>query len=529
MSEIAVHPVDNATEHDAIHLDLFLRVRVLDIATGQPVTDAYAIRPEVDPRTMKRLAMHPFRIKEKRDIELVWVDKKFKKDARGRTVLDKEEKKGCVVKFKTLRTCIADPPSVVPPKKFVWTWKCVPEFFHGKPRGTSVLDGKGNVYEPVHGDDKTFVCVKKEGKVLAERSLITNVDGILEIPVSMQDLFDGKEVVIEFRDYCCALAEGPFSPEVGHKTIGVSLDSSPNDNNWVMKAGGGTRKFEKTLTHKPRFHPLFGLMDWVDRAKIDLTLWVVRKVKECDSEARTLSSGPRADYKNVTVERRGRRVTKRVPAKIYPPRGIIIHYNSGYYISEKRGEGAKALTKVFNDHENDYMLWSETALQILKALRPSGKGSRSGYHYHIERNGQIVRVVDEELLTGHAGTSREKKTVGAEENVNPGKTPRRTAKTIASPVDGVDKEYIGIDMIGHDANEKHHFTEPQLWYLDRLIENIQARRPEVKWYYIQGHDEVVEAWNDEHVEDQRTPKNDPGAALHGGMDRLRGRHGATFP
>ncbi|MBD3332317.1 hypothetical protein GF356_05670, partial [candidate division GN15 bacterium] len=127
----------------------------------------------------------------------------------------------------------------------------------------------------------------------------------------------------------------------------------------------------------------------------DVTLWAVRKVKECQSDVRTNGTS-----------RRGAGV-----------RGVVIHYNSGQFISERRGRGTVLLRNALDESganclsDNTYWGASELCLRILAQL---DRRRRLGYHYHLERNGEIVATVDEEQRTNHAGASREPDTVEAE-------------------------------------------------------------------------------------------------------------------
>ena len=128
----------------------------------------------------------------------------------------------------------------------------------------------------------------------------------------------------------------------------------------------------------------------------------------------------------------------------------------------------------------------------------------------------------------HSGKSREPDTVTAQENFTATGPPREVTHIYDSPREALDKSHIGINLLGHHSEARYHFTARQHWYLDRLIENIQSRRPDVEWHTILGHDENRAAYKDAHPGTTEHDKADPGAALAGGMIRLRGRHGA-FP
>jgi len=212
--------------------------------------------------------------------------------------------------------------------------------------------------------------------------------------------------------------------------------------------------------------------------------------------------------------------------------GIMIHYNSGYYMYEKRPDkDHRVLCRdAYSSAENRYMMNVKMALGILKNINDAYEAEanatgRLGYHYHIEPSGAIFPAVAESLNVWHAGKTREMSTVLATENVEA--NPRTVTQAMASPKNNLNSSYIGIDLLGSHF-DGYHYSTHQHWYLDRLIENIRSRIPAIPWYRIQGHDETRAA----HNAIAATPepaKADPGAALNGGMTKLRGRHGAVFP
>ena len=61
MRAIAVHPV-HENDQDSHQLSFTFRLRVLHVATGQPVTDALADEPLVDERVLERRATHPLQV-----------------------------------------------------------------------------------------------------------------------------------------------------------------------------------------------------------------------------------------------------------------------------------------------------------------------------------------------------------------------------------------------------------------------------------------------------------------------------------
>jgi hypothetical protein len=285
----------------------------------------------------------------------------------------------------------------------------------------------------------------------------------------------------------------------------VILAGAPVDNTWSAEVGSTKATFEDEIEFDPGV---------ISTKEIDFTVWVVRKVKAIGDVVPA----------NLIVNGSGNH------SRI----GILIHYNSGYNLFEQRPDKPnKVLCRTaFTNKENDFMMRPVMAMSILSKINAAaGANSRLGYHYHIDREGTILPTVAETLGMWHAGNSREKKTVRAVENVDA--NPRDVSHTIPSPKEGLNSRYIGIDVLSHHA-AGYHFTEEQHWYLDRLIENIKSRNT-IEWYRIQGHDESRDAYRSHHgitaanETETNKVKADPGAALEkGGMDALRGRHGAAF-
>lgn len=404
--------------------------------------------------------------------------------------------------MKNLRTFEPEPPDSNPPKKLKATWQCVSEFFYVQPGGVEVEDSSGNVFQRVEGDLSRFVCLESRKQRYAKRDLIGDVDGVLEIPISFSEWLAGTEITLKLRDYMVAKAEGAFPAEMYVESVEVNLRGTPEDPSWIMSSGATDANFEDELTFKTNPG------SWAD---YHLTIWAVRRPEVCTSSAKTISTA-----------RPGASET----------RGIVIHYNSGFECKEKRG--TKRVPKYFRcrdvydealryvQQDNKHCMEIELALHLLKNFFTSGK---TGYHYHIARDGLIMAVAAEDRRVVHSGSSREPEKVKARTEASAGPPQVRTQAN-SSPTNKLDNTHIGINLMGYHSESRFYYTPHQLWYLDRLIENIQSRRPTIQWHTILGHDEVRAAFKAKYPARTELDKDDPGAALAGGMEQLRGRHGA---
>ena len=65
---ISVHPVAGDADHDTWSVEFTYRVQVLDAATGEPVTDAYATSPTVPADVLRKRGVHPLRVLNTRDV-----------------------------------------------------------------------------------------------------------------------------------------------------------------------------------------------------------------------------------------------------------------------------------------------------------------------------------------------------------------------------------------------------------------------------------------------------------------------------
>lgn len=500
MDPIAVHPIEGSV-WDSLSIEFSFRMRVLDAATGEVLQSAYAEKPKADKAILERRGAHPFRVLEPRRVQFT----DGNADATQRLDVEYD--------VQNLRAFVKDDATSTKEKKSLKeSWKVVPEFFqpHTDKERVASADGK-TVFVHVDASTEQYVCIKDASKTYAERDLITDRDGLLHVPLPFLDWLQGTTYKFKFRDYVLLEAKGDLAPEKlieketkegksasinGHKAMKIALEGDPLTNGWTATVG----------TTKGTFVDEFSFTSSAcSFEEIDVTVWAVRRVK------RLSDIMPAADIAN------GSGTNSRT--------GIMIHFNSGYYMYEKRPDfDHKVLCRdAFTNRENRYMMNVKMAMGILKSL--NGTNGSLGYNYHIEEDGTPLLAVDETLKISHAGYSKEASPVVATENVDT--TPRTVSQTIASPKSGLNSSYIGIDVLGNN-NAGYHYTAAQLWYLDRLIENIRSRVTTLPWYRIQGHDEVRAAYNATAATAQAA-KADPGAALDGGMTKLRGRHGAVFP
>ena len=492
---IPVHPRES--DNDTLSIECSFRLKILDAATGEPVTDAYAISPTVDQSILDRRGVHPFRILNNRSITITH---------------------GQMADFsfdtKTLRTWKPGDSSSAGNKSLSSTWTCVNEFFHSSdPPETFTNADATAVFERVDGQNESYVCISSNGTDYARRSLVSNRHGILEVPIPLTEWITGTTIKIKLRDHTMLVAEDSRDPEQlqasetaagrdsstnGHKALGVELRNQPTGNEWWSKIGADEKQFQQEIEFQTS--PL----DWDN---IDATVWVVKRIQEASVlVGNDLLPTPTSSYSG--------------------PSGVVIHYNSGYFMSEKRGAATRLCREAFSAGENDYMMRTEMALWILKRI--NGNSGSLGYHYHIDNRGFIYRSRDDSRRANHAGHSREPTTLTARQNDT--ENPATLSHTNNSPKSYLNSKYIGIDLLGNHR-EGYHFTDQQRWYLDRLIENIRSRHTAIHWYNIVGHDEIREAWNTANPNNTKAAKADPGAALTGdaqGMELLRGRHGANF-
>ncbi len=508
MSSIPVHPIKEEKEHDSFSIECTFRLRVLDVATGDFLANAYAEKPAADLKVLERRGVHPFRVLNARSVD-------FNGGELGDFKFD----------VRTLKTFVEDAAASKPDAKaLVETWKCVSEFFHPALNGEVLVNKSGDTrFQRILTGEPRFVGVKDASATYAERALITGFDGVLAVPISFKAWLAGTKITVKFRDYKIMKADGEFSPEKlgeqetaaglppsknGFKALKVSLQGDPIGNDWRAKPGTKEQKFDDEITFE---------MPRVSREEIDFTVWAVRRVKRLSDlvPAGRIAPGSGRNFRA----------------------GIMVHYNSGYYCTELRPDAKHKVNcrDAFTDRENRYMMDPNMAMAILRKINDAyeapkpGKVGRLGYNYHIAPDGTMLPAVDETLVIWHAGESREPDAVEAVENVDSG--PRTVSQKISKPKNNLNDSYIGIDLLGNHQ-PGFHYTVHQHWYLDRLIENIRGRNPGILWHHILGHDEARAAYRDfKGITGDAVPKPkaDPGAALEGGMTKLRGRHGAPFP
>lgn len=484
MATVVVSPQEKE-EHDTYTLERTFRVKLLDVVTGEPVRHAYADQVKVDgavrdyTQVLENRGSHPFRVV----------------NAKNQTFRAKDG--GDWHNFTIPLYCLKKwKKSAGSENQLQTTNEHSLEFFDDVDYADILATADGNLFHPVTAE--RWICTQTgsgdDATRYARRDLITNADGILEIPSSFADWLTGANYMIRFRDFMCVLAAEEFAPDVlenGHKSLDIKLSGKdgkkPIDNHWIAKAGGVEKEFVSEIEIDASI---------VEFGHVDAALWVVRKVKELPDGA-----------KQTTNNRAGNN-----------PRGIVIHYNSGRFVQEVRSGPNKWCSDALDDGEDEFMWHPEMPHRLLKALR--GANTSVGYNYHVDRQGHIWLAADDALRTGHAGTSTEpNEPVQATRNggaiVDDVATHAFTNQSSA-----INTRYIGVDVIGYDVETRYHFTATQEWYLDRLIENIRYRHNhddnlvDIPWYRVLGHEEV------------KSTKADPGAALSGGMEGLRGRHGA---
>jgi hypothetical protein len=540
MAATTVHPVEATSEYDVHVLDFLWRIQLLDVVTGEPISNAPV--EMVDPAeisdqaVLDRLGRHPFQVVNKKNLVFV---------ADGINDITIPIK--TLVKFKSATTSAG-----VPDNLELAPWEYVAEVFSAKPGGCIFEDDAGGIYYEIDSDQPRYVCVRTGEKAWAQRILATNADGILELPVPYRCLSGSLKIKFNFRDYMVIKAEDGFDPKNGHLNFSVHLNPGGNpslcENQWMAKikpestaflsaAGIDTqdKKFRDEIcldlgSRELAEHQVHEML-----AEPDLTLWAVRRTVRSTSPAKTKPSAP---FRN-------------------PPSGLVIHYNSGFYLSQKQGSQKRLCREALVAGQNDFIWHPEMPIYILTF----GIGNaHSGYQYHIARDGQIIQVVEDKFVTGHAGNStRELSWVSASQ---PGDvTPLNYSRI--DPREKLDWFSIGIDVIGFSLGESARqgisvgsgtqemfgYTPRQIWYLDRLIENLQARYSGINWQSIIGHDEARLAYIEENAdldvhgnkkvgdksrtgeilsyyvkEKKENFKGDPGDALPGGMDELRGRH-----
>lgn len=493
---IDVHPISDGGDKDTFTFECTFRLRVIDAATGELVTDAYAEKPSGDIDVLNKRGVHPLRVLTGRSISVTHPHmSEFSFDVHN------------------LRTFVPADDDTEENRSLTSTYVCTDEFFHPAEKEEVLANTDGTtVFHKIHDSGNRYVCTSSKGTEYAQRALVTNLKGVLEIPIAFKNWLMGTKINVKLRDYVMLKAEGVYEPEKlkkseqddgktasknGFKAFGVELRNDPVNNEWWATGGGEDKQFSDEIEFET------SPIDWDD---IDATVWVVRRTLE----ASTIVSNDLLPS----------------PSGTYNQNGILIHYNSGYYMSEKRGSATRLCREAYLANENKYMMMPQMAMWILKRI--NGASGTLGYHYHLDYRGVIYRSRDDTLRANHAGLSRELTTVIARENDVT--SPRTVTQPISSPRNSLNHSYVGIDLLGNHRNN-YHFSAHQVWYIDRLIENIMSRNSNISWYEIFGHDESRAAYKAANPSSPAANKPDPGAALPGGahsMEFLRGRHGATF-
>lgn len=96
-------------------------------------------------------------------------------------------------------------------------------------------------------------------------------------------------------------------------------------------------------------------------------------------------------------------------------------------------------------------------------------------HYLIDREGNIIQLVDERMKAWHAGTS-----------YWAGYEPSATDLARDQRFD-INPRSIGVELL----SDGHSYTEPEYVGLEMLLADIMARRPQVVAERVLGHHEVA--------------------------------------
>lgn len=514
MSTIDVQPVANEAEGgNTVQFDLSLRIKVLDLATGKPITRAIATKPVIEPKVLDALGKHPMQVTIKRSCDIEF--------SNNGTIYTP------TLKLPGLKTFVPEPTDASPVTKLKATWQCTPEVFFT--RAGRLTTDKGTQFQRVDDSEARYVCIRwkdNSGEVVsaAERVLATDHNGILEIPLNGDHWLSGAKAEVEFRDYRILEAEGDFDAELGHDKFDVTLSGTPTANDWKISPKDSpetSQSLEQSL--ELELSSFSGIAQRIqkqvwgparDDDDVDVTLWAVRKIET---------------YEDETGEDVVKTISTPLGTSTRTVRGIVVHYNSGYEVKERRKGKTIQCRDVFDQadrsvlRDNTILGAARLPMVILEKFYPSRK---VGYHYHITRDGAVWFVVSEDDKTQHAAASREPSKTKC--RVGKGKDAVEHTHDRSSADNWLNGDYIGISLIGYHADASFYFTDRQVWSLDRLIENIRSRYDDVVWHRILGHDEVREAYNDwaeDNDKDQSAAKHDPGAAMTGGgMNALRGRH-----
>jgi hypothetical protein len=478
---ISVHPVRRRRDRDTLAPARTLRLRVLDAATGKPVVDAHAESPVVDAAVLDRLGIHPFRVLSERSV-----------------VFGRHGISDFSFGVRSLRAWVPVPGAGRGGKRLEQSWTSTGEIVHPSVRGGMLQATDGSaLFFRIDARDERYVLVRDGGALHARRDLITNRKGLLELPLPRAD--GRSRLTVKLRDHLMLVAPA----RARRRALAVELRGDPLDNRFWLTGGEQERPFVDEIELE--------IPSGDGGGAVDATVWVVRRIRPADVL---------------------------VPADVLPEvapggctrQGVTIHYNSGYDMSERRGGAARWCREALRSGEDDHMMLPQMVLWLLK--RSNGDAGTLGYHYLVDRRGTVYRAVAETSRVSHAGLTREPDQVTARENVDA--APRTIAHRIDRPREALNRSHVGICLVGHH-DPGYACTAEQHWYLDRLIENLRARCPEIVWSTIVGHDEARAAWRAHRgitdPDAEPRPKTDPGAALRGGaqsMVLLRGRHGAAF-
>lgn len=139
------------------------------------------------------------------------------------------------------------------------------------------------------------------------------------------------------------------------------------------------------------------------------------------------------------------------------PRGIVLHYISAKY------------TNPENPFDRN-------------AIRDILEGERLSYHYYINQMGEVFAWTPPEYQAWHAGASK------------------------MNGKEGCNRFTFGIALGGAAHLE---YPQRQIISCGQLVARLMSQYG-IKKEWVQGHDEVRSAWNDDNPTDQASRKVDPG-------------------
>lgn len=150
MTGTTIHPVGTAKKEYDVHIvDFIWRIRLLDVATGEPIVHTPV--KDIDPpevfsrEVLERLGRHPFRVVEDKEISF------------GDGCIDFTVPFKTLTKFKSSTNGAGKPKKVEPAE-----WEYVTEIFSVKPGGVTFDGHKGEVFYEIDANEPRYVCVRDE-------------------------------------------------------------------------------------------------------------------------------------------------------------------------------------------------------------------------------------------------------------------------------------------------------------------------------------------------------------------------------